>query len=100
MQFSTQYDLYLGRHIGNIGHVHGSDFDSFLAEHVTDRFPGYTLTDAKGYWLGVPEPTLILTILGNSLDKSSVDWIARAYRTHFGQSAVLIVQTAIVGALV
>lgn len=96
MKFSTQYDLYLGRDIT----VSDKQIRDFLRNHVTERFPGFTLTDAKGYWKGKPEPTLILTILGDSVDGFAVTSIAQAYNATFRQECVLVVETVIVGRLV
>lgn len=100
MHFSTQYDLYFGRDFSRVGYVLDLDFEAFLADHVTQRFPGFTILKGKGFWKGEREDIFILRILGDDVDGFGVSKIAAAYRDAFKQESVLIVQTAVNGSLV
>lgn len=100
MKFSTQYDLYLGRDIRSGGSVQHPELYKFLADHVTERFPGFTVLDAHSFWKGKPEQVVILRILGDSVDGFAVNKIAADYRRAFKQDAVLVVKTSVTGALV
>ncbi|MBP0492417.1 DUF3574 domain-containing protein [Roseomonas indoligenes] len=77
------------------------DWDAFLAEEVTPRFPdGLTSFDAMGQWRGrdgrtarEPSKLLWLVVPDTTLEEagSRTRPIAAAYRRRFGQEAVLAV---------
>lgn len=94
--------LYLGRGIpASTVEVSEQDWDRFLAEVVTPRFPaGLTFSRAQGQWRDdagkiVAEQVFILEIIhpASAAADSGLAQIARAYKERFRQDAVLHVRT-------
>lgn len=86
----TLYRVFLGRRIGTDGAVTDTDMSRFLSNTVTEKFPGFSVFDIKGYWRGTPEPTTMLEIAGEADDKPKVDSIATEYAKQFAQEAVMV----------
>lgn len=94
----TEYRLFFGRN-GNDGEVVSeSDWQGFLAEEVTTRFPdGLTVLDAAGQWrngsgMVVRERTKLVIILAlpdrqGALQRT--DEIIGSYKRAFNQESVL-----------
>ena len=88
--------LYFGRNRPG-GTVSDGDWNSFLADVVTPRFPqGLTVTDARGQWKGAggtveQERSEVVTLLhaDNEAARQSVQEIALEYKRRFQQEAVL-----------
>ena len=95
--------LYFGRNIPGGGVVSDADWESFLAEVITPRFPaGLSVLRAQGQWRDQNsviqrEDSIILDLLhpddGNS--EQSVQEIMTAYKTRFKQEAVLRVRDSV-----
>ena len=93
----AEYRLFFGRNRDGVEVVSDSEWDSFLAEEVTPRFPdGLTVVDAAGQWRG-PSGTiererakmlLVLAAPGEDGMRRTAE-IAEAYKRTFGQSSVL-----------
>lgn len=89
-------EMAFGRSIGQQVGVSEAEFDRFLDEVVTPRFPdGLTVQDSQGRWLyqGVDyrEPGKVVTlILRSPGDRAKLAEIAAAYEARFRQDAVLI----------
>jgi hypothetical protein len=89
--------LYFGRNRPTGGEVADSDWNAFLAEVVTPRFPdGLTIVDAHGQWRGRTgaaerERTELVTLLhpADSASQRAVEEIATEYKRRFRQEAVL-----------
>jgi hypothetical protein len=91
-------ELVFGRNIGDSLGVSEADWNRFLAEEVTPRFPdGLTVMSANGQWRDtergtiVQEPSKVLVlVLGNEVqDRTRVAEIANAYKQRFRQQGVL-----------
>jgi hypothetical protein len=89
--------LYFGRNRPTGGEVADSDWNAFLAEVVTPRFPdGLTIVEAHGQWRGRTgaaerERTELVTLLhpADSASQRAVEEIATEYKRRFRQEAVL-----------
>jgi hypothetical protein len=94
-------EVYFGLNIpaeSGGGSVSGEQFQSFLDEFVTPRFPdGYTVLTAEGRWEDtqtrktISEPSRVVIILHEPGKASSakIDEIRDAYKQRFHQQAVL-----------
>ena len=98
-QPAVQDSLYFGTGKA-AGFVSADEWSAFLERVVTPRFPsGLTVSQASGQWRGadgsiVRETTYVLHLLhGNDApSEQSVATIVAAYKTQFGQEAVLRVR--------
>jgi len=90
--------LYFGRRLRTGGEVTQAEWQRFLAEEVTPRFPdGLTVFEARGQWRGggviENENSKVLLILGAGISASDmdtrIDTIAGAYEKRFQQRSVL-----------
>jgi hypothetical protein len=89
--------LYFGRNRPAGGEVADTEWNVFLAEVVTPRFPdGLTIVEAQGQWRGRSgdverERTELVTLLhpADSTSQRAVEEIATEYKRRFGQEAVL-----------
>ena len=91
-------ELVFGRNIGDSLGVSEADWNRFLDEEVTPRFPdGLTVMSASGRWRDtergnvVQEPSKVLVVvLGDEArDKPRIAEIAAAYKQRFQQQGVL-----------
>ena len=95
--------LYFGRNIPGGGTVSESDWERFLADVVTPRFPaGLSVWRAQGQWRdkqGVieKEDSFILDLLhpDDAQSEKSVEEIMTDYKTRFRQEAVLRVRDSV-----
>lgn len=95
--------LYFGRNIPGGGVVSDSDWEQFLSDVVTPRFPaGLSVWRAQGQWRDASsviqrEDSMILDLLHPDDDKSeqSVQEIMTIYKTRFKQEAVLRVRDSV-----
>ena len=93
----VKYELFMGRNTTDGDVVDDEDWDSFLAETVTPRFPdGLTVLDAQGQWRDsegriLKEQSTILVILAPPGDKGLrlIDEISDEYKVRFKQESVL-----------
>ena len=93
----TEAQLFFGRDIAGGGTVSDADWQSFLDDEVTPRFPaGLTVEDASGQWRSgaviVREQSKRLTIIlpGAADDEAKLAAIRDAYKARFHQEAVLL----------
>jgi len=96
----TSAELYFGRSIPGGGQVSDENWQRFLDEEVTPRFPdGLTVQDASGQWRGqggiVREPSkrLVVVLPGTPGGEAKLAAIRTAYRTRFHQESVLLFET-------
>jgi Protein of unknown function (DUF3574) len=89
--------LYFGRNRPDGGQVSDADWQAFLDEVVTPRFPaGLTVVEATGQWKGQSgqverERAEVLTVLhaGDAPARRAVADVAAEYKRRFQQEAVL-----------
>ena len=97
----TEYRLFMGRGIDGVEVVSDSDWDAFLAETITPRFPdGLSVIDVAGQGGsgGVldRERTKMLLVLVPPTDDGALDRmneISSEYKQRFNQNSVLRVIT-------
>lgn len=89
--------LYFGRDRGPQQPVSAADWQAFLNQEITPRFPdGLTWHDAQGQWRGadqriVQESSFVLTLLipATADRQADLETIVSVYRQRFQQEAVL-----------
>ena len=89
--------LYFGRNKPSGGQVTDAEWDSFLTDFVTPRFPGgLTVVQAMGQWRGASglverEKTAVVSLLhnGDATAQAAVASVVGEYKSRFGQEAVL-----------
>ena len=94
--------LYFGREIPGGGSVSEAQWNAFVAEVVTPRFPdGFTVWRSSGHWKGddgvaVSEDSCVLEIVHpvDAASEAKLTEIAQAYRQRFNQEAVMGVRTS------
>ena len=92
-----EYRLFFGRNIGDAEGVSDDDWQAFLADTVTPRFPdGLSVFDAAGQWRNsqgeiVRERSKMVLILAvpDSDVTLKLDRITREYKQRFNQESVL-----------
>jgi hypothetical protein len=92
-----EVQLFFGRNVGDRVGVSEADFQRFVDEELTPRFPdGLTVLDAAGQWRGAsgvigrePSKVVLLVLPGRVGDEGKLDAVRRAYRVRFAQEAVL-----------
>ena len=93
----TRTELYFGRSMPGGQTVADAQWQTFLDQCVTPRFPdGLTVVDAAGQWTGsdgkaIAEKTKLLILLhrpGEAANRA-IDEIRRDYKRRFGQESVL-----------
>ena len=97
----SEYRLFMGRNVGDDEVVSDADWEAFLADTVTPRFPdGLSVLDVAGQWRGEDgdiehERSKVLLILAppdtNPLDQ--LNEISAEYKERFSQDAMLRVVT-------
>ena len=85
--------LYFGTAKPDGSVVTAVEWQQFLREVVTPRFPGFTHWDARGSWKDVPEETHVLVIIHPPGHEAAVAQIIAEYKRRFAQEAVLQVRT-------
>jgi hypothetical protein len=89
--------VYFGRNRPDRGTVADAEWQGFLDQVVTPRFPsGFTVVEATGQWKGQSgvverERSEIVTFLhpGGDADRRAVEEVAGEYKRRFHQDAVL-----------
>ena len=101
LQASGYYrtELYFGRSIPGGGAVSDNEWENFLSEVVTVRFPGgFTVLDARGQYMQqddevIKEPTKIVVFFyparTRTASRRKIEEIRRAYIKRFKQESVL-----------
>jgi hypothetical protein len=100
----TSAEFYFGLSIPGGGMVSENDWQRFVDEEVSPRFPdGLTINDAKGQWkdrsgiVREPSKRLLVVVVGKPADATKLEAIRAAYRTRFHQESVLLVETPVCG---
>jgi hypothetical protein len=95
----AQAQLFFGRAIPGGGLVAEEEWQRFLDEEITPRFPdGLTVEDAAGQWRDaggiVREPSKRLTIVlkGTPDEQSRLSAIRDTYKKRFRQDSVLLLE--------
>jgi hypothetical protein len=97
--------MFFGQSIRNRGPVTVKEWNSFLRQTVTPRFPdGFTVYDGYGQWLDtkthavVREKAKVVVIATQEMARKSLLEIAETYRKQFDQQSVGIVTNSGCGA--
>lgn len=94
----VEYQLYMGRGGSGGEAVNETEWDAFLTDAVTPRFPdGLTVLDAKGQWRGSDDVVqkesskvlIILTPNGDEDAKELIEEVIDEYKWEFNQESVL-----------
>ncbi|HVR40497.1 MAG TPA: DUF3574 domain-containing protein [Thermoanaerobaculia bacterium] len=93
--------LFFGRSMPGGGAVTDADWETFVREVISPRFPhGLTIWRAEGQWLGddgkpASEQTMVLELIheGGASNEKAVNEIADEYKRRFKQDAVMRVTT-------
>ena len=97
----VKYELFMGRSTPDGGTVSDQQWESFLSDTVTPRFPdGLTVLDARGQWRNsegqiLKEGAKLLVILappGEEL-RRLIDEVSEEYKDRFNQESVLEVES-------
>lgn len=100
---AVQVDLYFGRDKPAGGEVSDAEWASFLAEHVTPRFPdGLSVLDVEGQ-TRVPSGTivrertklLVVVVFDAPAHAAKVGEVVAAYNRRFGQHGVFRTERAV-----
>lgn len=94
--------LFFGQNIGGKPGVSQAEFQKFVDEELTPRFPGgLTVLDGGGQWKGdenrlIREASkVVVLVLPDGLQASlKVNEVRRAYKARFKQDSVLLVTQA------
>ena len=94
-------ELYFGRTIGMFGRVTDEQWEKFVDEYITPRFPsGFSIIDVSGRWKCVKtgktirEDTKLLVLCHHKTtnDDNHLREIIIAYKDLFGQDSVMLVE--------
>jgi hypothetical protein len=105
-QAAVQEQIYFGTQTPT-GHVTAEEWNQFLGESVTPRFPqGFTTWQASGQWRSesggiVREPSYVLSLVhpAGSSDDAAIGELIATYKTRFKQEAVLQIRANVCMAL-
>jgi hypothetical protein len=105
-QAAVQEQIYLGTQTPT-GHVTAEEWNQFLGESVTPRFPqGFTTWQASGQWRSesgsiVREPSYVLSLVhpAGTSDDVAIGELIATYKHRFQQEAVLQVRANVCMAL-
>ena len=86
--------LYFGTNAGDARVVGDAEWERFLDEVVSPRFPGFTDWPARGHWKGEDEATYVLAIAhdGTPEHERAIAEIIAEYKRRFRQEAVMRVR--------
>ena len=84
--------LYFGTGKPDGSVVTVAEWQQFLHDEVTPRFPGFTHWEAHGSWKDVPEETHVLQVIHEPGRERDIAAIIEAYKKRFAQEAVLQVR--------
>ena len=99
----TRTELFFGRNIRAAERVTDAEWQRFLDEEITPRFPdGLTVLSSTGQWRQtdghvITERGFVVAIVapGSAEMQRNFDAIREAYRSRFSQESVLLVQAAV-----
>jgi hypothetical protein len=88
-------ELFFGRNADGRLRVGDSDWRAFAAGPLADRFPGFTVVEATGFWQREEEPSkIVLVIAENSpVTRAGLTAVTDEYKRRFAQESVLLATT-------
>ena len=100
---ATQAELFFGRNVAARAMVSEEEWQRFLDEDVSPRFPdGFSVSDVYGQYRNnagtiVREQSkqLLIVIAGAGADEAKLNAIRDAYKRRFNQESVLLVETPV-----
>ena len=70
-------------------------YSGSIEEIVSKYFSGFSMSEQIGYWRGIQENSLVITIIDTKRSRYKVYRIAEMIKHHNGQEAVLVVETKV-----
>ena len=104
LQRMVEAQLFFGRNIAGRGMVSDDEWQRFLDEEVTPRFPaGFSVADIDGQYRNAGgtiarERSKQLLIVGPGGEEIKLDAIRDAYKRRFNQESVLLVESPVCAA--
>ena len=101
LQAMKQAQLFFGRNVAGRAMVSDEEWQRFLDEEVTSRFPaGFSVADIDGQYRNAAggiarERSKQLLIVGPGGDEAKLAAIRDAYKRRFSQDSVLLVESAV-----
>lgn len=93
--FTNKYQLYIGaNNVTKIVEVEK------IVERVTKDYTGFTITRSLGYWEGIAEDSVIVTIYTETNDQDKINTLAHDLCSTLGQHCILVDSGVMVGELV
>ena len=86
--------LYFGTATPDGSAVTESEWEAFVADTITPRFPGFTEWETDGHWKNEHERTHVVLVMHASSEDLAIAQIIDAYKQRFHQEAVLRVTSA------
>ena len=101
-----QAQLFFGRSIAGRGMVSEEEWQRFLDEEVTSRFPaGFSVADLDGQYRNAgggiarePSKQLLIVVPGAAADTAKLAAIRDAYKRRFNQESVLLAESPVCAA--
>lgn len=83
--------LFFGRSMPGGGQVSESQWNAFVANEISARFPGFTVLSGEGYWQKTAEKSKIVLIAHHKTNEelTSITDLAQSYTRSFFQESVL-----------
>lgn len=102
----TKLELFFGGNIGAGGRVSEQDWQRFVADEVTPRFPdGFTVLEASGQWrnpagmvIAEESRNLVVIVRNAASELPKIAAIRDTYKMRFTQDSVLFVQSQVCAA--
>lgn len=69
-----------------------AEWDAFVAEVITPKFPGFTILDSTGYWKGERESGKVVIFVDGGGREAGIQFVMDEYKRRFQQEAVLLVR--------
>ena len=101
-----QAQLFFGRDIAGRGMVSEEEWQRFLDEEVTSRFPaGFSVADLDGQYRNAgggiareQSKELLIVVPAGAADEAKLAAIRDTYKRRFNQDSVLLVESAVCAA--
>ncbi len=94
MQNRTEFSVFIGNNYkGTDGRFHTFDPDNVatvVKERLEDHFTGWTITQGRGFWGGMTEPSTIITIIDDGAKLPILRDAVRLMKYDLAQESIFI----------